>query len=453
VSSAIAKPLTLVAMSLGFALVQLDVIIVNVALTSIAQSFGASTENLQWVVNAYTITFAALILSAGSLGDRFGAKRVFSAGFAIFVVASVACAVSPNVYAVIAARALQGIGAAALVPNSLALLNHAYSDTTERSRAVTAWASGGSIALTIGPLVGGSLIAVGSWKSAFLVNLPIGVIGLVLTLRFARETPLTDKRSIDFAGQWAAVLMLGLLAAAVIKGGALGWSDPWILAGLCVAGVASAIFVLIERRVEHPMLPLYLFARRTFWVTSVTGLMVNAAFYGLIFVLSLYFQQVNHLTAFHSGLALVPMTAAVLIGNLVAGRFVRRLGARRTIALGQAMIAAGCLALWRIRPGLPVSALCSQMMLMGFGLGLLVPPLISALLGSVEKSNSGIASGVLNSMRQCGSLLGVSLFGSFVANQAAFIGGFKLALIASASLAMLACILVLFGIPPMERKK
>ncbi len=226
-------------MSLGYGVVQLDVTIVNTALGSIGSSLGGGVSELQWVVSAYTIAFAAFILTAGALGDRIGAKRVFSAGFAIFTAASVACALSPNATVLIAARAVQGFGAAILVPNSLALLSHAYPDEKARGRAVGIWAAGASLALTAGPLVGGALIALVGWRSIFLVNLPIGLAGLWLSWRYASETTRSPQREIDLPGQTAAIAALGCVAGAIIEGGTLGWSHPLVLAGFAGLGRAG----------------------------------------------------------------------------------------------------------------------------------------------------------------------------------------------------------------------
>ena len=207
--SGFSTSLTLAAMSLGYGVVQLDVTIVNTALGSIGASLGGGVSGLQWVVSAYTIAFAAFILTAGALGDRIGAKRVFIAGFAIFTAASVACALAPNAAILIAARAVQGFGAAVLVPNSLALLSHAYPEDKARGRAVAIWAAGASLALTAGPLVGGGLIALVGWRSIFLVNLPIGLAGLWLSWRYASETTRSPQREIDLPGQLAAIAALG----------------------------------------------------------------------------------------------------------------------------------------------------------------------------------------------------------------------------------------------------
>ena len=430
--SRLSGPLTLAAMSLGYAVVQLDVTIVNTALASISASLGGGVSELQWVVSAYTVAFAAFILTAGALGDRLGAKRIFMAGFAIFTAASLGCTLAPNAAILIASRCVQGFAAAILVPNSLALLNHAYADEKARGRAVGVWAAGASLALTAGPFVGGALIALVGWRAIFLVNLPIGLIGLGLTARYATETMRRPQHELDLPGQSAAILALGCLAGALIEGGARGFDHPVVIAGFVAASLIGALFVWREARARQPMLPLSLFKRRIFALSSVTGLLVNVAFYGLIFVLSLYFQEVNHLSPFATGLAFVPMLGAVLPVNLVAPRIAERIGAPATIAAGATLSAGGCLALLGIEPGTTYPAICLQLIVISSGLGLLVPPLTSTLLGSVEKSRSGMAAGVLNATRQTGSVLGVALFGSLVGGSGDFVAGAHASLVISA---------------------
>jgi DHA2 family methylenomycin A resistance protein-like MFS transporter len=441
----LAQALTLAAMSLGYGVVQLDVTIVNTALSAIGNSLGGGVSELQWVVSAYTIAFASLILTAGALGDRLGAKRVFMAGFALFTAASLACTLAPNAAILIAARAVQGLGAAILVPNSLALLNHAYPDEKDRGRAIGMWAAGASLALTAGPLAGGALITLVGWRSIFLVNLPIGLGGFWLTWRFASETPVSPRRELDLAGQAAAIAALGALAGALIQGGRLGWTNVFVLAGFCAATLCAALFVVQERRVAQPMLPLSLFANRLFAMTSLVGLLVNVAFYGLIFVLSLYFQEINDYSPFQTGLAFLPIMGVVLPVNLIAPRLAERIGAIATIVIGAVITATACLALLFIRQGTPYPAMLAQLMVLGGGLGLLVPPLTSTLLGSVDKARSGIAAGVLNSTRQTGSVIGVALFGSLLGPRDAFISGARTALIVSAILLLTAAAAIFAG--------
>jgi DHA2 family methylenomycin A resistance protein-like MFS transporter len=441
----LASSLTLAAMSLGYGVVQLDVTIVNTALSSIGNSLGGGVAGLQWVVSAYTIAFAAFILTAGALGDRIGAKRIFMAGFAIFTAASLACAVSTGPTSLIAARCVQGLAAAILVPNSLALLSHAYPDDKARGRAVAIWAAGASLALTAGPFVGGALITLVGWRSIFLVNLPIGLAGLWLAWRYAGETTRLKQREIDLPGQILAVLALGTLAGAQIEGGEIGWNDPRVIAGFMTAGLAGLLFVWREARARQPMLPLSLFAHRMFALTALVGLLVNVSIYGLIFVFSLYFQRVNGLSPFATGLAFVPMLGAVLPVNLLAPHLAERIGARATIALGAGISAIGCVALLGIEPGTPYWALGLQLITISGGLGLLVPPLTSTLLGSVEKSRSGIAAGVLNATRQTGSVLGVALFGSLIGQSGAFMAGTHASLMVSAAVLLVAAAAIWFG--------
>jgi DHA2 family methylenomycin A resistance protein-like MFS transporter len=450
--SRLAASLTLAGMSLGYGVVQLDLTIVNTALHAIGSSLGGGVAELQWVVNAYTVAFAAFILTAGALGDRIGARNIFMAGFALFTAASLGCALAPNATILIAARCVQGFAAAILVPNSLALLNHAYPDATARGRAVAVWAAGASLALTAGPFVGGALISLVGWRAIFLVNLPIGLAGLWLAWRFAAETPRLAQRELDLTGQIAAVIALGSLAGALIEAGQKGWQHPLVLAGFAVAAASASLFVLQERRAAQPMLPLSLFGQRMFALTALVGLLVNIAIYGLLFVLSLYFQEVNGLSAFQTGLAFVPMMAVVFPVNLMAPRVSERIGAPATIALGAVVSALGCAALLGIRPDTSYVAVCAQMIAMSSGLGLLVPPMTSTLLGSVDRARSGIAAGVLNATRQTGSVLGVALFGALAGQAGAFMTGLRASLAISAGVLLAAGAAIWFGAPSRRRE-
>jgi DHA2 family methylenomycin A resistance protein-like MFS transporter len=437
------RPFTLAAVSLGFGVVQLDVTIVNTAIASIGKSLGGTVTSLQWIVSIYTITFAALILTTGALGDRIGAKRMFMAGFALFTTASFACGAAPSIGFAVVARAIQGVGAAILVPNSLALLSHTFPDEKERARAVAIWAAGASMALTAGPLLGGALIAAFDWRSIFMVNIPIGLVGLYLTWRFAAESTTAQARPLDLPGQVAAMLALGFVAAATIEAGTRGWHDPLILAGFACAALAALAFVVIERRSPHPMIPFALYRNHVFSVTALSGLLLNTAFYGLIFVFSLYFQHIVGYSALKTGLAFAPMMAAVGAANLLATRATSRFGAPWTIAAGEVIVIAGCIGLLGMEKGTGYASLVAQLCAIGAGLGLLVPPLTSTLLGSVDKTYSGIAAGALNSMRQTGSVLGVALFGSLVGNTARFMSGTRTTLFICIGLCVLACVAIL----------
>ena len=430
------RGLTLAATSLGFAVVQLDVSVVNVAIKPIGAALGGGVSALQWVVNAYTVAFAALILSAGALGDRIGAKRVFVAGFGVFTLASAICGLAPALAVLIGARALQGVGAALLVPCSLTLLNHTYPEPRERTRAIGRWALGASAALSAGPLVGGVLTAALGWRAIFFINAPIGLTGILLTVLCAEETSRSPHRGVDMWGQLAAIACLTLLAAATIEGGTRGFGSPAVLGGYGVAVLAGAAFLAVERARRCPMLPLRLFRTGAFSANAAIGLLINVAFYGLIFVFSLFFQRAQHLSALQAGLAFAPMTGAIMAANAVAGGLAARRGAHTVMAGGALLMTAGAVALEGTGSGTAFPALVIQMVALGFGLGLIVPVMTASLLGSVDRSRSGIASGTLNTARQTGSVIGVALFGSLIAG-GRLVGGLHVALGIAAALTII----------------
>lgn len=405
---------TLVAAGLGFVVVLLDVSVVNVALETLRLNFGTDVAGLQWVVNAYTLVFAALLLSCGALGDRLGAKRIFVAGFVVFTVASLACGLAPSLALLVVARIVQGMGAALLVPSSLMLLQQAFPIPSQRSRAVGWWGAAGGIALAAGPVLGGLLIAQVGWRGIFLINLPIGALGLALTLRYAPTAVAKAGRGLDVPGQFAAVLALASLTAALTEAGRLGWLHPWVCGGMALSFLSATAFYWLEQRSQAPMLPLSLFRSATFSIATAVGLVVNFAYYGLVFVFSLFFQAVQQLSPQQTGLAFLPMTAILMVMNIVAGRLVARVGTRALMVAGLALASLGYLLL------LPVSAdhayltLVLPMLLAASGIALVVPTMTNATLSSVDAAHAGIASGVLNSARQIGGMLGVAVCGFFV---------------------------------------
>jgi MFS transporter, DHA2 family, methylenomycin A resistance protein len=434
---------TLAAATVGFAVIQLDVFVVNVGAKEVGAALGGGVAGLQWIVGIYTLMFAALILTAGTLGDRFGARRICSLGFVVFVVASTACGLAPDLAFLVAARAVQGIGAALLGASTLALIDHAFPRSTERGRALGIWAAGAATALSAGPVIGGVLIAAIGWRSIFFINLPIGAAGLFVTRRFAIETPVRRRR-VDLPGQLTVVLALAALTTGLIESGTVGFADPLVLGAFALAVVTGAAFVLIESRARDAMLPLSLFRRKAFAGATVLGLIVNVPFYGLVFVFSLFFQRVQGGSALHAGIAFLPLTAAVLAADLAASRVARAIGTSRGILLGLSAMGAACLGLLFIQRTTPFAEIVAQQVLLGGGIGLVVPPMTNALLGSVEQSRSGIASGTLTTSRQTGSVLGIAVFGSLIAAGGHFIGGFHIALAISIALLATGVLLVRF---------
>lgn len=412
------RGLVLTAACLGFAVIQLDVSVVNVAVKPIGVSLGGGVTGLQWVVDAYTVAFAALILTAGSLGDRIGARRMCLAGFTLFTVASVACGLAPALTVLIAARALEGVGAAMLGACTLILLNHAYPEPEERARAVGLWALGASGALAAGPLAGGLLITVAGWRSIFFINLPLGILGFLLTGRYTTQTPRAGgtRHGVDIPGQALAIVTVAAAATAAIEAGTRGWLSPVVLAGFAIAAAAGTGFVLTERHRPRPMLPLGLFRQVPFGVSVAAGFTVSLAFYGLIFIVSLLLQRRLGFSPMSAGLAFVPVMTAIMAGNLTAGRLATRLGTRGGMTLGAAAMAAGCaVMLGTALTGLTASAtvpLVAGLSLTGLGVGVIVPAITTAALGSVAVHRSGIAAGTLTAFRQSGSVLGVAVFGT-----------------------------------------
>ena len=422
---------TLVTAGLGFVVVLLDLSVVNVALEALRTAFDTNVLGLQWVVNAYTLVFAALLLTSGALGDRFGAKRIFAAGFAVFTLASLACGLSPTLPSLVMSRVVQGLGAALLVPNSLAVLQQAFPHREQRSRAVGWWGASGSIALAVGPVLGGLLVTHIGWRSIFLINIPIGILGLVLTLVFVPTPTTKPERYLDLPGQATAVLALASLTVALTEAGKLGWSAPLVYRSLLFALGATVYFVWLESRSPAPMLPLSLFRIPAFSVASVTGIIVNFAYYGLVFVFSLFFQVVQHLSPQQTGLAFLPMTAVLFVANIAAGRLITRLGAKSLMVAGLSLAAVGYLLLLPLRANGSYWLLVAPMLMEASGIALVIPTITNVTLSSVEASRAGIASGVLNSARQIGGVFGVTVFGFFVRDTApdSFMEGMHISII------------------------
>lgn len=432
------RTLTLAATSLGFVVVQLDVTIVNVALQRIGENSGGGVASLQWVVDAYTLAFASLILTAGALGDRLGAKRIFIAGFVVFTTASVICGLAPNLAALIMGRVLQGLGAATLVPCSLALLNNTFRDHQARAKAVAIWAGGASVALALGPLVGGVLINTVGWRSIFFINIPLGIAGIVLTWKYTTESQRSKARGLDLPGQIAVAVALASLAAAAIESGRLGPGSAFVIGAATVFVIAAAAFILTEAHSPSPMLPLRLFRDSSFSAAMLTGLLINIAYYGMIFLFSLFFQQGKAYSPLRTGVAFLPMTAGVLAANLFAGHLTARSGPRVPMLAGLGLFGLGCLLLVLATPETSYLWLFGPFLLSGVGVGLVVPPMTATILGAVEPSLSGVASGALNATRQAGSVIGVALFGALIAGKGQLAHGTHLSMCISTGLLLLA---------------
>ena len=401
---------------LGVALVSLDVSVVNVAAQSVSEDLGVGIGDLQWVLTVYTLAYAVCLLSAGAFGDRIGPRATFMLGFAIFTVASLACGVAPSYPFLLAARLCQGVGAALLVPSAMAIIRLAYNDPGARASAIGLWAGAGSLALAAGPVMGGALIATLGWRSIFLINLPVGVLGLRLTARHAPRAHGTARRPLDITGQLLGAATLACLTGGVSQGGEHGWTDPIALGGVTVAAVLGVALLAYEAGTAHPVMPPSLFADRDFSVATYVGFVINFAFYGLIFVFSLFFQTVQGRSALETGLAFGSMTGVIGVVNVLAGRLSGRYGARRTMATGLAVAVVGYGLTTTMDRASSIFSVVPAFLLVGCGVALTVPSLMAAALAGIAPERVGIGTGVLNAARQVGGALGVALFASFIAS-------------------------------------
>ncbi|MFD6277208.1 MFS transporter [Streptomyces sp. NPDC060209] len=416
---------------LGFFVITLDALVVNVALPSIRGSLGGGITGLQWVIDGYTLMFAALLLSAGSLTDRLGARRTFGVGLALFVAASAVCGLAPNLGMLVGARLVQGAGAAVIVPSSLALIREAFPDAGRRARAISIWALGGSVGSAAGPVAGGFLSQV-DWRLIFFVNLPVGVLALFLLLR-AQRSPRSEKAPFDWPGQLSAVVAMAALTFAAIEVGSAGFGAPQVLGSFLLAVGAVAVFVGAQARGRHPMVGLALLRDRTMVLSSAIGFALNVGFYGMIFLLSLYLQQAKGMSALATGLAFVPMTLLTASVSPTAAWFAARFGARMPVITGQVAMAAGLVLLALVPASAPTWLLIAAMIPVGAGGSLAVPALTSLLLDHVAPGRAGTATGVLNTSRQVGGALAVAVFGALIAEPGHLSGGLEASLLIAAA--------------------
>ncbi|KHK99039.1 MFS transporter [Microbacterium mangrovi] len=398
----------MVAATLVFFVITLDAVIVNVALPRIQTELGGGISGIQWVVDGYTLMFAALLLSSGSLTDRFGARQVLAGGTALFVVASVACGLAPTLQVLIAARIAQGVAAAAMMPSSMALLNHAFDDARRRARAIAVWAMGGAVASSAGPVLGG-LLTLLSWRLIFLVNLPVGMVAVILILRSVETS--THSAPFDWAGQATGILAMGGLTYGVIEGGQAGFTAPQVIVALTIALVAGVGFVLWQRRAQHPMIPHGLFRDRNTLIPMLIGFGFMIGYYGLPFVMSLALQQERGLTPLSTGLVFLPMMLTGLVLTPFTPWIIERVGGKRLVVVGLTLMTAGLVSIALLPPATPFWAIAALMMLTGIGGPFVMPPTTGILLGSVPAQRGGVASGVFNTSRQVGGALAVAVFG------------------------------------------
>ncbi|MFD1954520.1 MFS transporter [Paenibacillus thailandensis] len=423
------KALVLLGLSLGYFMVLLDTTVVSVALPSIRAELGGGISGLQWVVNAYTIVFAGLLLSMGALADTLGAKRVYTCGLVLFLAGSAISAAASNLGTLIGMRAILGIGAAALMPASLTLIAHAYPEPVQRARALGIWAAITGAAMAAGPVLGGLMADSLGWRSIFLLNVPLAIVSLIVTFLFVKETGRKPRKSFDWRGQIAAVAAIAGLSFGLMEGETYGWSSAVILGAFGLALSGAILFLIIEAKGQDPLLPLPLFKNKTVSAGMVAGMAINIGLSGTLFVLPLFFQQIRGLSAHLAGLALLPMMIPLAFNPILTGRIVGRTGARIPMTAGFCLGALGTmLQVWTDgRSSYAVTMI--GLLLIGFGVSLTIPSLTAAVMSSVPKEQTGAISGALNSSRQLGATLGVAIIGSILGGGESFIAGMQASLI------------------------
>jgi EmrB/QacA subfamily drug resistance transporter len=405
----------LVAMVFGLFMPMLDNLVVNTALPTIQRELSSSVSGLQWIIDAYTLTFASFMLTGGALGDLFGRKKFFLAGLGVFVLGSLLCGLSSDINQLIAFRAVQGLGAAMLLPGTLSIITATFTGK-ERGAAIGIWAAMSGLAIAVGPLIGGWLVEHVSWESIFFVNVPIGLVGATLAWIVVRESrDPTKSRRLDPPGLVTGTAGLFFLVYGLIEGNERGWTDGLILVAFGLAVVLLVAFFVIESRREYPMLPLSFFRIPTFAASNVVAAAVFFALFGSTFFLSLYLQNVRGFSPIGAGVRLFPFTVMILLIAPVAGRLSDRFGSRWFMTFGTATLALGLLLMTRTQPDSSyVSVILPAMLVMGAGMASTMAPMTAAVMASVPVQRAGVASAATNTSRELGGVFGIALLGAVV---------------------------------------
>jgi EmrB/QacA subfamily drug resistance transporter len=446
---------TLAAVSFGLFMIMLDNTVVNVALPAIQEDLGADLSELQWIVTGYALAFAALMLIGGKLADAYGRRLLFVIGIVVFTCASLWCGLADSGEMLIAARVVQGAGAAMMNPATLSIIAATF-PPRERGMAIGIWAGVSALALAIGPLVGGLLTEHLSWHWIFFINVPVGVVAIVASLLLIRESKDETHESLDIPGLATSALGLFALTYGLIEGNGYGWSSARIVGSFVVAAVSLTSFIVIERRRRSPMLDLSLFRSGTYTGANVTMLLVALAMFGVFFFVSLYMQNVLGYSAVQAGAAFLPMTVIIILVAPIAGKASDRFGSRWLMTIGMVLLGVQLLYLsqlsadatfWNLLPGFVVG---------GIGMAMTMTPTAAAAVRAVPVQKAGVGSAVLNAMRQVGGSVGVALMGAIVAHEASgrpgidgFMAGFERALFV-ASLIAFAGAIVAFALVRQE---
>ncbi|SEF28382.1 MFS transporter [Variovorax sp. NFACC27] len=406
------------AVYLGSFIATLDVSIVNVALPTLQRALSTDLAGLQWVIDIYALCLSAFMLSAGPLGDRYGRKRAWLAGVAVFTLGSAMCAMAGSLPTLLAGRAVQGVAGALMIPGALSLLAHAFPDPAERARVIGGWSSFTALSLILGPLLGGLLVDHAGWQSIFLINIPIGVLTVGLGLWGIRETSHPEHAALDPVGQVLSVLWLGALTYGLIAAGEHGWGSLHAASALVAAAVGLVLFLMVEARVARPLLPLGLFRDARFSAANFASFVLGFSAYASLFFFSLFLQQVQGWSPSDTGWRLVPQFVATGIVASQFGRLARRFDVHALMIAGYGLIGGAMLLLTLFSAGTPYVFLALLFVFLGAGTGLAVPATSTAVMALVPAQRSGMASATMNALRQAGMLIGIALLGTLMSTRA-----------------------------------
>jgi EmrB/QacA subfamily drug resistance transporter len=433
---------TLAAVSFGLFMIMLDNTVVNVALPSIQEDLGADLSELQWIVTGYALSFAALMLIGGKLADAYGRRLLFVLGIVLFTAASLWCGLADSGEMLIAARVVQGAGAALMNPATLSIIAATF-PPKQRGTAIGIWAGVSALALAIGPLAGGLLTEHLSWHWIFFVNVPVGVIAIVASFLLITESKDATHENLDLPGLATSALGLFALTYGLIEANQYGWTSARIVGSFAVAALSLGSFLVIERRRRFPMLDLTLFRNGTYAGANVAMLLIALAMFGVFFFVSLYMQNVLGYSAVQAGAAFLPMTALIILAAPIAGKLSDRHGSRWLMSIGMVTLAVMLFYFSQVGPDATFWTLLPGLVIGGLGMGMTMTPTAAAATRAVPVDKSGVGSAVLNAMRQVGGSIGIALMGAIVAAQATgrpgidgFMAGYERALLVAAFIAL-----------------
>ncbi len=407
------KIIVLLTMCFALFMAMLDNTVVNIALPTLSRDLGAGVSGLQWIVDGYVLAFASLLLTGGILGDRYGRKRMFLTGLAVFTLSSLACGLAANTSQLIAFRAMQGVGAALLMPGTLSILTVTF-PAHERAKAIGIWAGVSGLALALGPTVGGWMVEHVGWESIFFLNVPIGTLGFIIGSRVIRESRAEQLRRLDLGGLGLGTAGLFSVTYGLIEANQLGWGDPLIVGALVAAAAFFVAFVAYERRTDHAMLPLSFFRIPAFSAGASVAFAVSLGMFGTFFFASLYMQLVRGYDAFGTGLRFLPLTAMVIIAAPNAGRLASKYGSRWPMVIGLTLAGAGLILQTQIHIGTSFGYLIPIFMIMGIGMGSTMTPMTAAVMNAVGPARAGLGSATTNTAREVGGVFGIALLGTLL---------------------------------------